>query len=104
MRLPSAGVRLDDQSEDQAMMLSNAVDDDLEPKEKGSESVERRIEKVMSELRDRSLVDVSDEKAYEEKKVSCNIRIPHALNEFNNKNSTDGDLVGSVHCLPAGCV
>ena len=72
MRLPPAGVRVDDQSEDHAMMMpSDAVDDELEPKEKGSEAVERRIEKVMSELRDRNLVDVSEEKAYEEKKVSC---------------------------------
>ena len=70
MRLPPAGVRVDEQSEDHAMMPSDDVDDDLEPKEKGSEAVERRIEKVMSELRDRNLVDVSDEKAYEEKKVS----------------------------------
>jgi hypothetical protein len=69
LRLPPAGARVDDQSEDQAMAPSHAEDDDPEPKEKGSDAVERRIEKVMSELRDRNLVDVNDEKAYEEKKV-----------------------------------
>jgi hypothetical protein len=70
-KLPPAGARIDDQSEDQEMVPSEAEDDDPEPKEKGGEAVEQRIEKVMSELRDRNLVDVNDEKAYEEKKVSC---------------------------------
>jgi hypothetical protein len=70
LRLPPAGARVDDQSEDQAVIPSEAEDDDPEPKEMGSEAVERRIEKVMSELRDRNLVDVNNEKAYEEKKVN----------------------------------
>lgn len=44
-------------------------EDEPEPKENGSEAVERRIEKVMSELRDQGLVDVNNEKEYEERKV-----------------------------------
>ena len=49
--------------------MADPDDDDPEPKEKGSDAVERRIEKVMSELCDQGLVDVHDEKAYEAKKV-----------------------------------
>lgn len=48
---------------------AGAVDDDPEPKERGSEAVERRIEKVMADLRDQGLVDLADEKALEQKKV-----------------------------------
>lgn len=44
-------------------------DDDTEPKERGSDAVERRIEKCMADLRDQGLVDVNDEKVYEAKKV-----------------------------------
>jgi hypothetical protein len=63
-----------DQQGDQPM--SSAVEgegeeEDPEPKESGGEAVERRIEKVMAELRDRGLVDANDEQAYEAKKVSC---------------------------------
>lgn len=44
-------------------------DEDPEPKEPGSNAVERRIEKVMSDMRDQGLVDINDERVYEEKKV-----------------------------------
>jgi len=40
-----------------------------ELKERGSDAVERRIEKVMSDLVDQGLVDVNDEGAFKEKKV-----------------------------------
>ncbi|EAU80560.1 hypothetical protein CC1G_09957 [Coprinopsis cinerea okayama7 len=61
-----------DQQGDQPM--SSAVEgegeeEDPEPKESGGEAVERRIEKVMAELRDRGLVDANDEQAYEAKKT-----------------------------------
>jgi len=78
LKLPPAGAKLDGQAEDQMMAPSDAEDDDPEPKEIGSEAVERRVEKVMSELRDRSLVDVNDEKAYEEKKVNYKHRTIHS--------------------------
>lgn len=64
------------------MVPPETEDDYPEPKEKGSEAVERRIEKVMSELRDRNLVDVNDEKVYEEQKVSCK----HSLTISTNLN------------------
>lgn len=44
-------------------------DEESEPKERGSDAVERRIEKVMTDLREQGVIDVNDEKAYEEKKV-----------------------------------
>ncbi|EGO01534.1 hypothetical protein SERLA73DRAFT_176851 [Serpula lacrymans var. lacrymans S7.3] len=44
-------------------------EDDPEPKESGSEAVERRIEKVMTDLREQGLVDVNDEKALEARKT-----------------------------------
>jgi hypothetical protein len=40
-----------------------------EPRERGCDAVERRIEKVMTDLRQQGLVDVNDDKAYEVKKV-----------------------------------
>ena len=46
-------------------------EEDPEPKENGSDAVERRVEKVLSDLREQGLVDVNDEKTYEEKKVRC---------------------------------
>ena len=58
-----------------ATMASGSTSADVEeeepeePKERGSDAVERRIEKVMSELRDQGLVDVNDEQVYEERKV-----------------------------------
>jgi len=48
---------------------TGAADEDPEPKERGSEAVERRIEKVMVDLRDQGLVDTADEKAMEQKKA-----------------------------------
>jgi hypothetical protein len=60
-----------------ADMTAPEDDEDPEPKESGSNAVERRIEKVMSDMRDQGLVDINDERVYEEKKVrpsaSCNI-------------------------------
>lgn len=53
--------------------LNEAEEGPEEPKERGSDAVERRIEKVMSELRDQGLVDVNDEQAYEERKVRFRI-------------------------------
>ena len=45
-------------------------DSDTQAKENGSEAVERRIEKVMSDLRDQNIVDARNEVAYDAKKVS----------------------------------
>ena len=43
--------------------------DDPDPKESGSDAVDRRTEKVMADLRDQNLVDIHNEKACELKKV-----------------------------------
>lgn len=43
--------------------------DEEELAERGIDAVERRIEKVMADMRDQGLVDLSDEKAYETQKV-----------------------------------
>ena len=48
--------------------LDQDPDEDA-PKPRGSEAVERRIEKVISELRDSSAVDVMNEREFEAKKV-----------------------------------
>ncbi|OCH86215.1 hypothetical protein OBBRIDRAFT_783552 [Obba rivulosa] len=54
-----------------AVMTENVVDEEEEPepRERGSEAVERRIEKVMADMRDQGLVEASDEKALEAKKT-----------------------------------
>jgi hypothetical protein len=61
-----------EQKEDASMadgQNSGQGDDDDEPNERGSEAVERRIEKIMAEMRDQGLVDINDEKALQAKKV-----------------------------------
>lgn len=54
-----------------ATMTDEQAEEDEEdkPKERGSDAVERRIEKVMGEMRDQGLVDADDEKAFQYKKV-----------------------------------
>ena len=54
---------------DTGMLPPDMEDEEPEPLERGSAAVERRIEKVMADLRDQGLIDINDEKAYEEKKV-----------------------------------
>jgi hypothetical protein len=49
----------------------NEDGDEEEPPERGSDAVDRRVEKVMADMRDQGLVDLSDETAYEIKKVRC---------------------------------
>jgi len=54
---------------DAVMADSTGEEDDPEPRERGSEAVERRVEKIMADLREQGLVDASDEKAWEAKKT-----------------------------------
>ena len=54
---------------DAIMVVPDEEDEESEPRERGSDAVERRIEKVMADLREQGVIDVNDEKAYEEKKV-----------------------------------
>lgn len=46
-------------------------EEEEEPAERGSEAVERRVEKVMADLREQGLIDANDERAHEIKKVSA---------------------------------
>jgi len=65
-----------EQKEDASMadgQNSGEGDDDDEPKERGSEAVERRIEKIMAEMRDQGLVDINDEKALQAKKTEVSL-------------------------------
>jgi len=50
-------VRMEDEAETDGM------------KERGSEAVERRVEKVMEDMKGQGIVDVNDERACEERKV-----------------------------------
>ncbi|EMD40601.1 hypothetical protein CERSUDRAFT_111186 [Gelatoporia subvermispora B] len=54
-----------------AVMAESTVDEEEEPepRERGTEAVERRIEKIMADIRDRGLVDAADEKALDAKKT-----------------------------------
>lgn len=48
-------------------------DEDEEIPERGSDAVERRAEKIMSDLREQGTVDLNDENAYEIKKVTVTL-------------------------------
>ena len=64
------GEQTDAPNEDSAMRDATAeAEDDPEPREMGSEAVERRIEKVMADLQEQGAVDTSDEKSLEAKRV-----------------------------------
>ena len=56
-------------------MASAEEDADARERERGSEAVERRIEKVMAEMLDQGVVNANDEKAVEAKRV----RLLHLL-------------------------
>ncbi|KAJ3975939.1 hypothetical protein EV361DRAFT_886072 [Lentinula raphanica] len=48
-------------------------EEDEEPPERGSDAVERRIEKIMADLRDQGLVDAGNEEAYENKRIEVSL-------------------------------
>lgn len=54
-----------------AEMVPPTDDEEVEPapKERGSEAVERRINRVMTDIKEQGVIDASDEKAFKEKKV-----------------------------------
>ncbi|KAJ7666549.1 hypothetical protein B0H17DRAFT_1089648 [Mycena rosella] len=60
-------------SEADASMEGPEEEEEPEPRERGCDAVERRIEKVMAELRQQELVDVNDDKAYEVKKTTVSL-------------------------------
>jgi hypothetical protein len=58
------------------LMANGSLDQDPDedaPKSRGSEAVERRIEKVISELKESTGVDVMNEKEFEAKKVKFHL-------------------------------
>ncbi|KAF9076653.1 hypothetical protein BDP27DRAFT_1313687 [Rhodocollybia butyracea] len=48
-------------------------EEEEEPPERGSDAVDRRIEKVMADMRDQGLVDMNDEDAYEVKRTEVSL-------------------------------
>ncbi|KAI0347426.1 hypothetical protein BDW22DRAFT_1322672 [Trametopsis cervina] len=67
--------------------MSEAKEDieDPEPKERGSEAVERRVEKLMADLRDQGLLDPNDPKAVEEKRtvIALDLYVAYLRSAFN---------------------
>jgi hypothetical protein len=64
-------LKTEEPPEDAVMTVGDGMEEDPEPAENGSEAVERRIEKVMADLRNQGLVD---DKAYNAQKVNCIFR------------------------------
>lgn len=86
---------------DMMMDDGNDDDDDDEPEERGSEAVERRIEKVMAEIRDRGLVDLNDEKALQAKRVCL---FSSSFFEYQLIcGIVDCSVARHVHCILASC-
>jgi hypothetical protein len=48
--------------------MNSQEEEEPEPKESGVDAVERRIEKVMADLRDQAVIDINDEKTYHAKR------------------------------------
>jgi hypothetical protein len=74
---PDGTLEPDIQSATQDTLMANgSLDQDPDedaPKSRGSEAVERRIEKVISELKESTGVDVMNEKEFEAKKVKFHL-------------------------------
>jgi hypothetical protein len=58
-------------SEVSGQRLETITEDQNEPREKGSEGVETRIEKIIADLRNSGIVDVHDEQEIDTKRVSA---------------------------------
>ena len=70
------GVKSEPLNEDAPMReATTEAEEDPEPREMGSEAVERRIEKVMADLQEQGAVDTSDEKALEAKRVRLTVSV-----------------------------
>ncbi|KAH6915504.1 hypothetical protein BKA70DRAFT_1259143 [Coprinopsis sp. MPI-PUGE-AT-0042] len=67
-------VKMEDGDVEQNHSSADVVDDeDSEVKESGIDAVERRIEKIMGELRDQGLVNADEDQAYEAKKTAVSL-------------------------------
>lgn len=67
------------EQQDAPMATTDVDEEDPEPRERGSDAVERRIEKVMADLREQNAIDFGDEKAVEDRRVRSEIAITRAL-------------------------
>ncbi|KAJ7122902.1 hypothetical protein C8R44DRAFT_876099 [Mycena epipterygia] len=81
---PADGAAVNSEA-DVAMEAPEEEEEEEEPRERGCDAVERRIEKVMADLRQQELVDVNDDKAYEVKKtmVSLDLYIAYLRAAFH---------------------
>lgn len=59
--------------------------EDAEPQERGSDAVERRIEKIMADLREQNALDFSDEKAVEARRtvIALDLYLAYLRTAFN---------------------
>ncbi|KAI0677002.1 hypothetical protein C8Q78DRAFT_960315 [Trametes maxima] len=85
---PSANgddVKSEAPNEDATMRDASADPEDPEPREMGSEAVERRIEKVLADLQEQGAVDTSDEKALEAKRtvIALDLYLAYLRAAFN---------------------
>ncbi|KAJ7499396.1 hypothetical protein FB451DRAFT_37057 [Mycena latifolia] len=72
-KLKIAGKPVDGATDSEADVAMEGQEEESEPRERGCDAVERRIEKVMTDLRQQGLVDVNDDKAYEIKKTTVSL-------------------------------
>ncbi|KAI0824652.1 hypothetical protein BC628DRAFT_1377138 [Trametes gibbosa] len=72
-------------TEDTTMGDAAADAEDPEPREMGSEAVERRVEKVLADLHEQGAVDTSDEKALETKRtmIALDLYLAYLRAAFN---------------------
>ncbi|KAI0723048.1 hypothetical protein C8Q76DRAFT_614816 [Earliella scabrosa] len=80
------GVKSEPLNEDAPMReATTEAEEDPEPREMGSEAVERRIEKVMADLQEQGAVDTSDEKALEAKRtvIALDLYLAYLRAAFN---------------------
>ncbi|OJT13375.1 Serrate RNA effector molecule -like protein [Trametes pubescens] len=72
-------------AEDATMADATADADDPEPREMGSEAVERRVEKVLADLHEQGAVDTSDEKSLEAKRtvIALDLYLAYLRAAFN---------------------
>ena len=99
LNAPSEGGGQCTEQSDVAMVPPEVEDDDPEPLERGSAAVDRRIEKVMADLREQGPVEINDEVTFEEKRV-C-VMIPSPSNDSALTCSVGCSVTRSIPCLPS---
>ncbi|KAI0771991.1 hypothetical protein BD413DRAFT_604124 [Trametes elegans] len=79
------GAKVEAPNEDTTMADATADSEDPDPREMGSEAVERRVEKVLADLQEQGAVDTSDEKALEAKRtvIALDLYLAYLRAAFN---------------------